>query len=472
MATIKKTTRTSSAKQVIPVKPVVISKTPDKKLSTEQTVQKVISGEVAKFDKFESRLNELKEQYKDLAIIDVNDKEGYENVRVAIGELRSIRTGTDADKKSIKAPFLAACSTIEERSKWIIAEVSKIEAPLQKRKDEIDEEKEKIKADKKAKQEQAFVKRSLQLTKMGANFSDGVNFILEDVSYEAVLIKEVDDDIYESTILPKYQKIFDRNELERIRQENEEKERKKKDEEDREKLRKQQQELQEALDKLKRDQEELQRQKDNAAREEQEKAEKELADRTKKRVAQITGIGLQFNGVSEYRYKDAFIKLDEVKNFQDDEWDRVVNTANKIVLEIKEKEESDRKEQERQREIMNTRKAKGETRLRLLDAVCFEGDAMVLGGLSDIEWEAVYRDATRAYEELKKKQWFDDEKKKSEEEEQKRKDDLAQADDKTKWTHLLSQINSISVPEFKSNKYKVAGNSALEYINQIKKLNP
>lgn len=458
MATIKKDKATS-------VKAVIISKPQEKKLSTEQTVQKVISGEVAKFDKFETRLNELKEKYKDLTIVDVNDKEGYENVRVAIGDLRSIRTGTDADKKVIKAPFLAACSTIEERSKWIIAEVSKIETPLQKRKDEIDEEKEKIKADKKAKQEAAFAKRLVQLTAMGASFADGMNLVLEDVSYEAVLIRESDDEIYEQVILPKYKSIFDKNEAERIKKQQEEEEKKRKQEEEQEKLKKQQQELQEAQERLKRDQEELQRQKDEAAR-------KELAERTNNRVKQIAAIGLQFDGISEYRYKGAFITLEDVKTFQDDTWNQLINTAEKVVSEIKEKEEREKKEQNERKAIMDARKAKGETRLSLLEAVGCEGDAMVLGSLSDNEWEELYRDATRAYDDLKKKKWLEDQQKQQQEEEQKRKDELAQADDKTKWTNLLSQINSISIPEFKTTKYKNAGNSVLEYINHIKKLNP
>lgn len=465
MATIKKDKATS-------VKAVIISKPQEKKLSTEQTVQKVISGEVAKFDKFETRLNELKEKYKDLTIVDVNDKEGYENVRVAIGDLRSIRTGTDADKKVIKAPFLAACSTIEERSKWIIAEVSKIEAPLQKRKDEIDEEKEKIKADKKAKQEAAFAKRLVQLTAMGASFADGMNLVLEDVSYEAVLIRESDDEIYEQVILPKYKSIFDKNEAERLKKQAEEDERKRKEEEDREKLRKQQQELQDAQDQLQRDRDELQRQKDEAARKEQEKAEKELAERTNNRVKQVTAIGLQFDGISAYRYKDAFIKLEEVKTFEDEAWDRVLNTAQNLVCSIKEKEEQEKKEQDERKALMDARKAKGETRLSLLEAVGCEGDAMVLGGLSDEDWELDYKDATYAYDDLKKKQWQQQQEQEQKEADAKKQEELAQADDKTKWTHLLSRINSISVPEFKTAKYKSAANSALEYINQIKKLNP
>ena len=235
-------------------------------MSVTTQVEKTIQQEVAKFDPFEARIAELKEKYQGLTIIDAEDKENYELVRVAISELRSIRTGTEKDKKEIKAPFLAACSTIEEKAKWIIAEVKKIEDPLQKRKDEIDEEREKEKAEKKRKQDAALFNRQLQLTKMGAQF-DGANFILEGIEVNMALVREVDDETYEAEILPQFKEIFDRNEAVRIAEEE------KKKEADR--IFKEQQ------DELQRQQEEMRKRQEEMDRKENEIREKELAAQKK-----------------------------------------------------------------------------------------------------------------------------------------------------------------------------------------------
>ena len=303
-------------------------------MSVTTQVEKTIQQEVAKFDPFEARIAELKEKYQGLTIIDAEDKENYELVRVAISELRSIRTGTEKDKKEIKAPFLAACSTIEEKAKWIIAEVKKIEDPLQKRKDEIDEEREKEKAEKKRKQDAALFNRQLQLTKMGAQF-DGANFILEGIEVNMALVREVDDETYEAEILPQFKEIFDRNEAVRIAEEE------KKKEADR--IFKEQQ------DELQRQQEEMRKRQEEMDRKENEIREKELAAQKKKendRIIVLHSLGMTYyHPDNSYVYNGVYVVMEDIKILNDENWGDLLRKVEDRIYSIKEDErrEADRK---------------------------------------------------------------------------------------------------------------------------------
>ncbi len=392
-------------------------------MSVTTQVEKTIQQEVAKFDPFEARIAELKEKYQGLTIIDAEDKENYELVRVAISELRSIRTGTEKDKKEIKAPFLAACSTIEEKAKWIISEVKKIEDPLQKRKDEIDEEREREKAEKKRRQDAALFNRQLQLTKMGAAF-DGTNFILEGVEVNMTLVREVDDETYEEQILPQFKEIFEKNEAIRIAEED------KKKEADRI-LKEQQDELQRQQEAVKKQQEELERR-------QKEIEQKELDAKKKKeddRVAQLYNMGMRINIHSGlYEFKDATISINDLKNMEDIEWVFATQCLYENIEKIKEHDriEAEKKLEEQKKKAVQDALEKQKKEQEEAQAAKARQDEL---------------DRIRKEEEL------------------------AVASDDVKWKSFLSLLpNGLGNLEFKSRKYRTKAAMAIEKLQEIKSL--
>jgi len=395
-------------------------------MSTVTTqVEETIQKEVSRFDPFEARISELKEKYSGLTITDIEDKENYELVRVAISELRSIRTGTEKDKKEIKAPFLAACSTIEEKAKWIIAEVKKIEDPLQKRKDEIDEEREKEKAEKKRKQDAALFQRQLQLTKMGAQF-DGTNFVLEGVEVNMALVREVDEETYNTQILSQFKEIFDRNEKIRIEEEEKKKAADLLLKQQQEALEKQQAELKERQDALDKQQREIeQRQK--------EEAEKIL----RSRMNTLTVAGMKYNpNNNTFFYDELLESLEDIKNDTESGFE----ARYKILKEGINKRE----------------KEKAEARLKKQE---------------DDKQAAI----TAALEKQKKDQESADAAKKEQEklDNLRKEEELAQSSDKVKWEAILSLLPTdaaLKEISFKSPKYRKKIAMFIEKIEEIKNL--
>lgn len=384
-----------------------------------QTIDQVIKLELAKFDPFEKRIIELREKYKGLTIADINDKEGYENVRVAIGELRSIRTGTEKDKKVIKKPLWDACTTIEEKSKWIISEVSKIEDPMQARKDEIDAEKEKIKQEKKQAQERTFIQRSMQLSNMGVLF-DGVNFILEEASYEGVLVREADEEVYNEFILPKFKVIFDRNEAIRLEELRVKKEQEDKEKTEREEFAKQQAELKKQQDELDRKNKEAE-QKENL-RLEKEKKEKEDAIQKlfSDRLQKLDEV--KYNGVQVMYDGKLLRNRSEIIEMTDDDFEKFSTFHNNTVAIARELADQKRIESLKEK--------------------------------ARIELEEENKQA-----EIKKQQ-----------ENQRKEEELAKAGDKTKWEDYISKIAAIKQPSFRSGQYRKVALTAQQKIDEVVKL--
>lgn len=174
-----------------------------------------ITEGVKKFDPYEIRMNELKEKYCGLKINGIEDKEGIEQNKLAIAELRTIRVNTEKDRKDIKAPFLKAASSIDAKAQWIMTGISAIEEPLKAEKKKIQDELERLARIEQDRINEVIKKRVTQLSEMGAIFN-GVEYILGDVSYSLVNIAGSDEDIYQSKILPRYKEIFDKNESIRL----------------------------------------------------------------------------------------------------------------------------------------------------------------------------------------------------------------------------------------------------------------
>lgn len=394
---------------------------------TEVTIEQSIKKEIAKFDPFEKRIGELREQYAGLTIVDINDKEGYENVRLAIADLRGIRTGTEKDKKVIKKPFLDACTTIEQKSKWIIEEVSKIEDPLQKRKDEIDTEKEKIKQEKKAAQEKVFIQRSMQLSGMGVLF-DGTNFVLEDASFEGVLVREADDEVYNDFILPKFKVVFDKHEAIRLEEKRIKDEQLAEEQRQREELSRQQEKLKQQQVLFEKQKQDAEKERQELVRKENERIQKERDEERKivmqkfnDRINKLTGYS--FNGMTvKNELGQTFGTVEYVVGLSDDDFNDVVGINNKIIEDNKRIYDEKRKDE-----------------------------------LQKAQDEAVKKERERIEQQKK-------------DDEIKRQEELAKASDKVKYADLIEQFNNIEVPDMRSGQYRKKVAIIREKLEEIQNL--
>ena len=98
---------------------------------TEQTTQ------IAEFNKTETALVVLREKYT--TVPDCTNKEGYEECRQGIAELRTLRTGLDKARKGLNADDQARIKFRNDEAKRITGELVSLEDPLKAAKFDIDE---------------------------------------------------------------------------------------------------------------------------------------------------------------------------------------------------------------------------------------------------------------------------------------------------------------------------------------------
>ena len=158
------------------------------------TVEDVISTEIKKFNLADAKIAELKEQFKDLKISGVKDKDGYKAVSEAIKIVRTYRTGVEKVRKQIKEDYLKTGRAIDEEAKRLTASLEEIENPLKDKKQEIDDE---IQAEKDRQEAEAQAKtdkRVEELEAVGIKFDGRFYSIGEDISVDVVTIKDFTDE--------------------------------------------------------------------------------------------------------------------------------------------------------------------------------------------------------------------------------------------------------------------------------------
>ena len=158
------------------------------------TVEDVISTEIKKFNLADAKIAELKEQFKDLEISGVEDKDGYKAVTEAIKIVRTYRTGVEKVRKQIKEDYLKTGRAIDEEAKRLTASLEEIENPLKDKKQEIDDE---IQAEKDRQEAEAQAKtdkRVEELEAVGIKFDGRFYSIGEDISVDIVTIKDFTDE--------------------------------------------------------------------------------------------------------------------------------------------------------------------------------------------------------------------------------------------------------------------------------------
>ena len=400
-----------------------------------------ISTALVKHNITDAVISELKARYGGLKLKDVNDKQGYLEIKDARKEVRKWGVLTEKITKKGREDAIAIQKKWLAKEKEILGKIAEVQDLLDAEIKKYDDEQERIEQERQRKIEEAFAARQASLFRMGATFSNG-SYNLGEISYESNLIKESDESMWNDVILPKYTKVYERVEAERVEQERQRKEQE-------EKLRKQQEELAEQQRLFKEQQEafqkqqaELQRQKDEAERQQreallrQEMEEKEKRNQLiRKRCNQLQALGMTFNDQYDaYVFEDVNVdNKTEICLLDDAQWSALISKITPVIEQRKQDAEQKRlAEIEEQKRIAAEAAAKAER--------------------ERIEQEK--KDA-----EIKKQQEL-----------QRQQEELARANDKTKWESVLQQINAITFPEFKSGIYKGKMAILREKIEEINQL--
>lgn len=306
----------------------------------EQMNQKLVKANVT-----EAVIADLRERYLPLKIAGLEDKETYLTVKEGRKNCKAIRVIARKVCADGRESAVAIQKAWVAKEKEVTGRIAEIEDYLEEQEKKYEADLAAEKEARKRKQEEQLIMRQQKLTGMGALYSDGF-FVLGEVQFDFSAIKESEDDIWNETILPKYQAEYEKIEAERIEQERIKEEQKAE---------------------LKRQQEELDRKQKELADKEaalKKEAERQIAEekarkdaRIRSRQSQIQSLGFKYNGSVEYHFHEFTILHDDMDCYSNEEWDGLITRASLYVTEkTKEESEVKRKEQERI-ELQNKRYA-------------------------------------------------------------------------------------------------------------------
>jgi hypothetical protein len=394
----------------------------------EQINQQLVNGNVT-----EAVIANLREKYLPLTIKDQSDKEGYMAVKEARKDCKNLRVLAEKLCKKGREEAVAIQKAWVTKEKEVAGKIGEVEDYLEKQEKEYEAEADRIKAEKKRKQEEQLIHRQMALSAMGVLYADG-NFSLGATSYEMTLVKECDQDIWEDTILPKFKAEFELIDAERRRREEEKLAQEAELKRQQEEVERKRQELQEREEALKQDEEQKLKQ-------ETEKRSLEAADERARieklwrgRLEQLRPIG--FNGQEAYaKYDESIIvaTYQELISWSDEEFDAVKVSHQEKVAEYERVMEEKRQAEIEEKSRIAAEKAAKEERERIEKA--------------------------QAAAELKRQQ-----------EEQQEIEKMAAAKDKEKWADIISQLNVLTIHDMKSSQYKNRVKSLQAKLEEIKSL--
>jgi len=283
------------------------------------TAEEQLKNEIAKFNIADSAIEQMKKQFSGLTISGPEDKEGYKKTREAWGEVRSTRTKLEKKGLELRNGYGVITKGIKKEEDRLIELLSPLEEQLYKSWKEIDDLKEKAKAEALAAEEAILNARLDLLVGLGMQFVSGMWQIGETISIDVATLRAMTDDQFEAMKRAVKAKA-DEIETERLIAENNRKI-------EAERLQAEKDELLMQQAEMKKEREEMQRQKDELAQQQREAAKLKLDNRKN----QLFGLGMieradMFvfdNGFSQI--KIGYVYLD---TSGDSDW-------NKKVIEIK-----------------------------------------------------------------------------------------------------------------------------------------
>lgn len=240
----------------------------------ELSLEKVIDSKLKQSNVTDQVLNALKEKYGGMKLKALNDKESYLELKSAARDCAKVRTLAVKVCKEGREDAVRTQKQWIETEKKVVGRVAEVETPLDAEIALYDAEVERLAAEEKRRQEEAYINRQATLTKMRARYENG-SFVLGEASFESELVKGASLDVWEEAIVPKFQAEFEKIESVRIAADKAKADREESMREEQEKLRKEQEEFRLQQEKFKKQQEE-------SARVDREKLQAEMAEKQRK----------------------------------------------------------------------------------------------------------------------------------------------------------------------------------------------
>lgn len=444
----------------------------------ELPLEKVIDNTLAKNNVTKKVLNAMKDKYlvpakdetekaklkEEFILKNPTDKETYLVVKEERKGVRKVGIITENLCETGRADAVKTQRLWIGKQKEILGEVALVQDQLDEQiKIFEDEEKRLIQVEEDRKDEQLIVRQN-ELIKMGAVNANGCMNI-NDLSIENSSIREADDDVYKTEILPLFKMHYENNEKDRIAQEED-----KKRQDDL--LKQQQDKLKEEQDNLKKQQDLLDQQKRDFEKQQQEMKDQKI----KSRKLQLEVIGMAFALRDDaYIFEDLKVSSAEIADLDEVAWETRLQNLKPSIDQRKAaaKEKEDRKQQ---------RSAQLSSLGMTFTGSAYNFETINISGAEIINldgpaWDQLVATTTTTIADLKQKaeekkqqewqQQQDDLKKKQQ---QQQEEEAAKASDKDKWAVLITAINAIQLPELKSPAYKSKLNSFTAKIKEINAL--
>lgn len=305
--------------------------------------------EIEKSGKFPIRREDLVEfvnQYNDLKVIDVNDKEGYKAMDTARKALKAKRSFITTTGKMTRDFANKYCKAVIELEKSLVEIVSPREDEFEKRLDEIDAEKDRLREEEKKKEDDRIQDMLNLLRNVGADMDIYELKAITPERFEVVL-KEATEAFEKKQAEEAEQARL--AEIERVAEEKRLEQERGRQEEERKRQAEEQAKINAENARLREEQRKLEEEKAKMEAEKQAmlKAKLDL------RVKRLTDIGFTFTGISVlYKNGNGTVKMETLKiqSADDTEFENMVDFLVKTKGEI-DKLEGDRlREEEKRRE--------------------------------------------------------------------------------------------------------------------------
>lgn len=318
---------------------------------TVVSLDSVIETKLVQNNVTEQVLSALKEKYGGMQLKALDDKESYLELKAAAKDCAKVRTLAVKICKEGREEAVKTQKLWIAKEKEVVGKVAEVEDALDGEIAKYDAEVERKEVEEENRKEEAYINRQAVLTRMGATFVDG-SFVLGEASFEANLIKGSSQDVWDESVVPKFQAEYEKIEAVRVAQEKEKLEREAE-------MKRQQAEFERKEAEFLKKQEDFERQKAEQERQEREKVSKELEEhkakmdaQNKSRMNQLMALGMKYNfNDKAFSAYDVFAAEIEITTFTDEQWGELMNKITPVIAERKAKEQL---EQERLAEEKKT----------------------------------------------------------------------------------------------------------------------
>jgi hypothetical protein len=398
--------------------------------------EKVIDKVMVKHNCTDAVISALKDKYGGLQLKSIDDKESYLEIKKARQEVRKIGILTEKLCKKGREDAIAIQKKWLAKENEILGKIDEVQVPLDNEIKKFEDEVERREIEEQKRKEQVYMNRQAVLSKYGAVYNNG-SFELNHISYEVSLIQQADEEQWNGIILPKYRKVYEEIEAERVAEENRRKQEQERLQKEKEAFEEQQRIFRQQQEEFQKQQAELQRQKDEAERKEREQrlqAQREVDAANEKkwrdRLAYLNAI--KWNGQEARSGVDdsLIFTYEELLSLPDDTFfERAKDYIYSVALFNKEQEEK--------------RQAK------------IEADIIAAKELAaQQERERIAEEQRQA--EIKKQQ-----------EEAKKAEELALSGDKGMYADVIKYLQAYPKHNMKSNIYKGKMNAIAQFIENL-----